>query len=305
MHPRPQNDYTNGPGWVGRDVVTSGVSAAGADNRYRAVVESAFDAVVVIDRHSLIVGWNRSAERIFGYTSEEVCGRDVAVIIPVRYAAMHEEAVRAFNPERQSSRMHGRVVELTATRKGGKEFPIELTLAHWQEEGDSYFAGIVRDTTDRKRAEEAIRESEERFRQLAGAIGDVFWLADTATGDVLYVSSAFEQIWARPPEPQGEHLSNWLNVIHPEDRRTAAAAFEGARRGEPFDVQCRLTRPDGSTRWVRLTGGPSRDAQGQVRRIAGLVTDTTEHRRLAERLRNGQKMEAVGRLAGGVAHDFN
>ena len=167
-------------------------------------------------------------------------------------------------------------------------------------------AGLVGAAIERQRSEERLRESEERFRQVAENIDEIFWLAEP-DGTEIYVSPALERTFGAPWPGHAAYRA----AIHPDDRELACAAFD--RIGQtPYDIQYRLVRPDGEARWLRERTFLVRGPAGDVVRVAGVATDVTERRRANEERRrleqqvwHAQKLESLGVLAGGVAHDFN
>jgi PAS domain S-box-containing protein len=133
----------------------------------------------------------------------------------------------------------------------------------------------------------ALRDSEERFRQIAENIQEVFWLFATDTKNVLYVSPAYEEVAGRPPDGLYRTSRTYFGLIHPDDRRCVADAFRRDReRG--FDIEYRLLRPDGSIRSIRNRAFPIRDRAGRVYRLAGIAEDVTERRRAADALKRAE-----------------
>ena len=159
--------------------------------------------------------------------------------------------------------------------------------------------------SERLRAEQLLRASEERFRQVVENIREVFWLTDPEKNVIHYVSPGYEKIWGRPCDDLYQSPGAWLEAIHADDRpRIIEAVLTKQSKGD-YDEVYRVIRPDGEMRWIHDRAFPLRDASGQVYRVAGIAEDITQHRNLEEQLRHMQKMESIGQLAGGVAHDFN
>lgn len=160
------------------------------------------------------------------------------------------------------------------------------------------------EVAERRQTEETLRESEERFRQLAESISEVFWITDVGKTRMLYVSPAYEKIWGRTRASLYAEPSAWLEAIHPEDREEIRRRLPGQEQQE-YDVTYRVLRPDGSLRWIHDRAFPVRDASGVVYRVVGLAEDVTERKAIDAQFLRAQRMESLGTLAGGIAHDLN
>jgi two-component system sensor histidine kinase UhpB len=141
------------------------------------------------------------------------------------------------------------------------------------------------DTTERKRAENALRESEEQFRQLAEHVREVFWIKEVGLNRALYVSPMFDSVWGRSREDLYQDRVCIADTVHPEDRSRVAELL--ARPPETgFECEYRIIRPDGTVRWIWDRAFPIRDPAGQVYRFAGIAEDITERKLAQDRVRD-------------------
>ncbi len=161
------------------------------------------------------------------------------------------------------------------------------------------------DVTARKLAEEAARETEARFRQVVENIHEVFWMIESESHRVLYVSPGYEAVWGRAAATLYAGAFKWLETVHPEDRARMHEAATTKQALGTYDETYRIVRPDGAVRWVRDRAYPVKGPDGAVRRVVGVAEDVTTARDMETKFLRAQRLEAIGTLSGGIAHDLN
>jgi len=273
-----------------------------SEARLKALLDSALDACVTMDEAGRITSWSAAAEAVFGWPASEAIGRSLAAtIIPRQHREGHARGLARFLETGEGPILRQRI-EITALHRDGREFPVELTVTpirladHW------LFGAFVRDLTDAKRAEQALRRSEASYRGLVEHAAYGIYRA-TADGKFLMVNPALFTMLGYPSAEDVLQLDISRDAY--VDPAARVRILERCERFGSAIEEVAWRRRDGSIISVRLNGRPVRGPDGALECFEFIVDDVTEQRALEERLRHTQKMEAVGRLAGGIAHDFN
>jgi PAS domain S-box-containing protein len=188
----------------------------------------------------------------------------------------------------------------------GRQAALEASHSSIEQTVAERTAALRIEIAERRQADEAVKTSEQRFCQLAEAIPDVFWMTSPDMREVIYVSPAYEKIWGRTAESLRERPGEWIDAIVEEDRARVSETFRSTlQRERTVSMEYRIRRSDGEVRWIQDHGFSIYDESGRVYRTTGVARDITERKRMEERLLEACKLETVGRLAAGIAHDFN
>jgi adenylate cyclase len=245
-----------------------------------AVIASATDAIVTADEAGLILSWNGAAERIFGYGTSEVVGESLELLMPERFREAHR-AGHARVVRTGETRVIGQTVELAGLRRDGSEFPIELSLSTWMDGGSRFFAGIIRDVTERERLSREAAESRERLQAILRSANDAIVCADAEGLVVLWNPAAQRLLGYSAEEMTGEPLTAIIperfRQLHLDGVRRAAAGGEPRVIGRT--VELAALRADGTEFPVELSLSTWETPQGRY--FGGIIRDVTE-RKLAE-----------------------
>ena len=266
------------------------------DVMVRAIMETAQDAIITADSEGNIRFWNKAAEKVFGLTSAEAVGRNMmGLIVPPRYHETKRKGLAKFAQTGGGAAI-GKTLELTALRKDGTEFPIEISLSGYREKEDLVAVAVVRDITERKQVEQKLRESEERFRQVAESSVEWIWEID-AEGRYTYCSSAVRDMLGYEPE---ELIGKpFWELGEPEAREALAAhGRETMAKRQAFRRHLNtVVHKQGRTLNTETTGVPILDDAGNLCGYRGVDVDVTERKRVEEELResNARMVEALER----------
>jgi len=225
---------------------------------------------------------NARCAEIHGYSVEEMIDK-----IGPKDTTFHEDLSNT--EENIHKRMSGEVEflhdEFRIITKNQEIKNVEIFGARTIYQGRPAVIGTMLDITDRKRSEEKLRESEERFRQLAENIHEVFYIYEADTGQLSYISPAYKEMWGYPPHQSLYQEPNSLwDAVHPEDKDHVMRSLEKKSQGEVEEVY-RIVRPDGSIRWIKDRSFPIYDGSGKTHRIVGIATDITDHKMGEEKLK--------------------
>jgi PAS domain S-box-containing protein len=229
-----------------------------SEARLQTIVANLLDGLLIVDRRGRVLFANQAAGKIFGYEPEDLIG------VELGWPAVKNDTI-----------------ELTILRPNREIGIGEMHVAATEWEGKSVCIISLRDITERKRAEQALSESEEKFRQMAENIANVFWLLSPQDNQLLYVSPAYEKIWGRPIAATNGEPQFWIETVYPEDRPIVEEAIAKQLQGESTSYEYRIVRPDGSIRWIWARDFPIKDEFGKLYRIAGIAEDVSD-RKIAE-----------------------
>ncbi len=249
---------------------------------FRTLIDQSNDAVEVVDPETLrFLDVNERACKDLGYTREELLSLTVYDIDPDADEACCATVLRKL-------RDAGSVVKQTVhRRKDGSTFPVETSLKYVSLERD-YVVAVSRDITDRKGADDALHEREEKFHQVADNIQEIFWMVDSGSKQAIYVNPAFEQITGRTVASLLNAPLSYDEIIHPDHRAHVLHRLNEAATTGKFDEEFRIVRPDGTIRWVEAHGFPVCNADGKIYRLAGVVQDITARRLAEEAVRDSE-----------------
>ncbi|MFI5381556.1 MAG: PAS domain S-box protein, partial [Tepidisphaerales bacterium] len=276
-----------------------------SEARVRAITDSAQDAILMMDPQGRISYWNSAAEHILGFTADESIGQTLhELIVPDRYHAAHAGAMPEFRHSGRGGAI-GKTLELHALRKDGREINVDLSLSAVRMEDGWHAVGIVRDITERKQAERALRESEERYRSLFDMESDAIFLVDNETGRILEANSAASALYGYSREEFLVRKNTDLSAEPEETQQTSRSSHVAT--DNRVTVPLRIHRKkDGSEFPVEMTGRFF-TWNGRPVHISA-IRDVTERQRAesAERQRRtlAEAVQAMEGVLGVMGHEL-
>lgn len=273
---------------ISRDI-TERMQVEESRSRLASIIETSDDAIFVVALDGSIHSWNIGAERIFGYSAAQVVGQPLTILDHlIHFETLIRIPQNSENEEIKDKIQHFEKIQVVPFNSNQKIF-VSLTIYPFVDETGKVlgFSTIARDITSSINAEEALRESQSRFKQLAETIQDAFWLIDWSSKRILYVSPAYEKIWGRNP---GEFYNAdlWIGAVVDEDKEKVALSFSKMTDNNGMMVEFRILRNDGSIKWIRERAFPVYDEYGYAYRVAGIAQDISDYKFAEDALKESE-----------------
>ncbi|MBC8551128.1 MAG: PAS domain S-box protein [Candidatus Brocadiales bacterium] len=269
-----------------------------SEDKFRSISDSANDAIIMLDNDEKIIYWNNSAERIFGHLRDEAEGENISeLIIPERFREKHLEGFESFRST-GTGNMVGKMVEVAGIRKDGSEIPIELSLSSVKLKNKWCAIALIRDITERKKADDQINKLSHAVAQSSCSI-----LITDGKGIIEYVNPKFTRVTGYTfAEAVGENPS--ILKSGKQSTEVYRGMWETITSGKEWRGEFYNKRKDGEFIWEYASISPVKNDKGVITNFIGVKEDISKRKQIEEELRISHKMSSIGRLSASVFHEI-
>lgn len=267
------------------------------ENLFNSIIASAMDAIITVDASQKIVLFNAAAEKMFGYQAKEVVGKPLDFLLPDRFRPAHRQHIEHFSKTKVTKRRMGHLGNIFGLRATGEEFPLEASISQIEDTGEKFYTVILREITERIRTETVLREQAELLNHARDAI-IVISLEDV----ILFWNKSAERIFGFPKE---QAIGQNVFSLFPNEEAKYSESKNATLAENEWEGEVTFT-PQGKEKIVlesRWTSIHDHDANPESFLV--ICTDITEKKRFEAQFLRSQRLESIGVLAGGIAHDLN
>ncbi|MDY6785959.1 MAG: PAS domain-containing protein [Cyanobacteriota bacterium] len=279
------------------DRVRAEIALRGREKQLRLITDSLPACIAYTDGEQRYRFANKTYETWFGYRQEDIYGKTVKEVIgETGYQVVKDKIQRALSGERVTYE-----AEVPYQFGGTRSIRASLVPDIGENERTQGYYALIEDISARVRAERALRDNEEKFRQLVESIREVFFIYSADYQKLVYLSPAYEEIWGRSSQELYENPASWLETVHPEDREIVRDELVKQFQGQLFHREFRIVKPDGSIAWILGRTFWSREQAGETRRIVGIAEEISDRKQLEMSLhRSLQRLENLHQLDYGI-----
>ena len=272
-----------------------------SEEKFKTLLSTAPNGIVIINQRKRIEIVNKSALELFGYTADELVGQPLEILIPEFYREAHRQHTKKYFKHPKTRAMGGNF-NLYARHKSGRLIPVDISLSHLVVQGKTFVTSVIRDITAQIENEQKLKESEKRYRLLFenDITGDY---VSTPEGTLRLCNASFARIFGYASVEEALRQNAETFYTSPEERKNFIRLVKSKRKLENYEME--LRKADGKTVSIVQNVVGVFDRRNELVEIIGYIYDLTTFKQMEKQFIQAQKMEAIGKLAGGVAHDFN